>query len=141
MMRNQNPARRRGYKLIVAWWHPRATASRCVAEHVLIAEAALGRLLPANSEVHHVDGDRRNNANKNLVICQDAAYHRLLHIRQRIMSFGGNPNTDLVCSSCRLALPRESFARSQCSVNTGRCGRCRQCTRLYMKNWRADATV
>lgn len=50
-----------------------------VYEHVLRAEQALGRPLPHGAQVHHVDENRRNSANTNLVICENRAYHALLH--------------------------------------------------------------
>lgn len=52
-------------------------------EHILIAEKAVGHALPKGAEVHHVDENRSNNANGNLVVCQDRAYHQLLHRRMR----------------------------------------------------------
>ena len=61
--------------------HPRADSWGYVDEHVVVAERALGKHLPAGAVVHHVDVNRRNNAPTNLVICQDAAYHKLLHAR------------------------------------------------------------
>lgn len=63
-----------------------------VSVHTVIAERALGRPLPPGAEVHHVDGDKRNNNPTNLVICPDRAYHFLLHIRTRAMEACGNPN-------------------------------------------------
>jgi HNH endonuclease len=54
-----------------------------VGLHVLVAEKALGKPLPKGAIVHHVDGNTLNNAPSNLVICQDQAYHCLLHKRQR----------------------------------------------------------
>lgn len=69
--------------------------------HVLIAEKALGHELPAGAEVHHVNEDGRDNRNCNLVICQDKAYHKLLHRRARIVRAGGNPNSQRMCSRCR----------------------------------------
>lgn len=75
--------------------------------HQLRAERALGKPLPAGSVVHHADGSR--NADAPLVICQDQAYHKLLHIRMRVVKAGGNPNTDKVCSRCRVAKPRSDF--------------------------------
>lgn len=54
---------------------------RRVREHVLVAECALGKSLPAGTEVHHVNGIRIDNANTNLVVCENRSYHCLLHIR------------------------------------------------------------
>lgn len=75
--------------------------------HRLRAENALGHALPAGAVVHHADGSRRDDAP--LVICQDTAYHKLLHARMRVIAAGGNPNTDAVCGICRLAKARSEF--------------------------------
>jgi hypothetical protein len=56
---------------------------RQVLEHVLIAERVLGRRLKKPEQVHHFDGNGLNNKNKNLIICPNMAYHKLLHKRQR----------------------------------------------------------
>lgn len=71
---------------------------RSVTLHRLRAERALGKRLPPGAEVHHADDSKDPNAP--LVICQDAAYHKLLHIRARLVRAGGNPNTDRMCSRC-----------------------------------------
>lgn len=56
-------------------------------EHIVVAERALGRPLqqfgkghPDNEVVHHVDGDKQNNAPANLLICTHS-YHTALHAR------------------------------------------------------------
>jgi hypothetical protein len=54
--------------------HPKAKPY--VFEYILKAEKALGKPLPEKAHVHH------HNENQ-LVICEDAAYHNLIHQRQR----------------------------------------------------------
>jgi len=39
--------------------------------------------LPPSAVVHHVNEDRRDNRNENLVICENDKYHKLLHMRLR----------------------------------------------------------
>lgn len=73
---------------------------RNVSEHVLIAERAIGKRLPAGAEVHHVDGNERNNRPTNLVICPDAGYHDLLHQRTNALNACGNANFRR-CSYCQ----------------------------------------
>jgi|WetSurMetagenome_2_1015567.scaffolds.fasta_scaffold40359_6 hypothetical protein len=60
-----------------------------VCTHRAIAASALGRPLPKNAQVHHIDENKLNNAHTNLVICPDGAYHKLLHQRQRALNVCG----------------------------------------------------
>lgn len=108
--------------------HPRATATRTnIHAHVDIAERALGHCLPVTAQVHHVDGNRHNNANYNLVICQDNAYHALLHIRAKTLRAGGNPNTDRACTKCGVAKPFAEFSKRGDDTSHGLNSTCRQC--------------
>jgi hypothetical protein len=77
-----------------------ATSVKFVYEHILVAERALGKPLPKGAQVHHVNERRNDNRNKNLVICQDTAYHRLLHLRMRALRGCGKPNFRR-CGLCR----------------------------------------
>lgn len=117
--------------------HPHASASGCVYEHVLVAERALGRFLPDGAFVHHVDGNRQNNTPKNLVICQDAAYHSLLHVRQRVLDAGGDPNVHRVCSKCRGVLPLDAFANRSSSLASGKQAACIGCMNEYRRQRKA----
>jgi hypothetical protein len=64
--------------------------SKTEREHRIIAERALGRRLPPEAEVHHVDADKANNQPGNLVICPNHAYHRLLHMRAEAYAASGS---------------------------------------------------
>jgi len=71
-----------------------------VFDHVVIAETVLGKPLPAGAVIHHVNEIRAENKNTNLVICQDRAYHNLLHARMRALKSCGNANWK-PCRCCK----------------------------------------
>lgn len=80
--------------------HPSADQRGRVYAHVVVAEKALGRCMPPKAVVHHRDGDRTNNVPDNLVICQDQAYHILLHRRLRAYQACGHADW-LKCVYCK----------------------------------------
>jgi hypothetical protein len=68
-----------GYVQVLMPGHPRGGAKGYVYEHILVAEKALGKPLPPKAVVHHHTPEQ-------LVICQNQAYHLLLHQRQRALN-------------------------------------------------------
>ena len=60
--------------------------------HVIIIEKILGRKFPIGSVTHHVDGNKLNNINSNLVLCDSIKYHFLLHSRTRALKSCGHAN-------------------------------------------------
>lgn len=68
--------------------HPLAAKNGYIYEHRLIAEKVLGRYMKAKEQIHHVDYI----CPKNIVICEDAAYHNLIEARTRALYTCGNPN-------------------------------------------------
>ena len=91
--------------------------------YVRIAERVLGRSLPEGAVVHHVDQNRDNNLNNNLVILQNQQEHMALHRRLRILKAGGDPWKQGLCATCKHLIPLEDFI-----VRKGRRGtECRKC--------------
>lgn len=127
-----------GYVRVHCPGHPKQDDSGYVKEHTLIAEAALGKPLVDPAVVHHFDLTKTNNANNNLVICQDATYHNILHARQRIKAAGGNPNTQLICHDCGTVKEDDCFCmeRNGGIYRRGRSGRCRVCASKLQTRYR-----
>jgi len=55
----------------------------------VLAEKAIGKPLPEKVQVHHFSEDPRDNRNENLVVCENQAYHILLHRRKRAHEASG----------------------------------------------------
>lgn len=89
----------KGYILKTQPDHPRANFRGYVFLHILVVEKALGKHIPKTSDVHHLDGNVKNNSNSNLVLCENRKYHMLLHQRQRAKDACGKPNF-LKCCYC-----------------------------------------
>lgn len=84
-----------GYVKIYLPDHPRSH-NNYVPEHIIIAEKALGKLLPKGVEIHHANGTKDSGA---LVICQDRSYHMMLHQRIRAIKACGHADW-LKCRYC-----------------------------------------
>lgn len=76
-----------GYVMVYDHGHPRACSNGYVREHIIILEKALGRPLPEKAQCHHY-GDVSDNTM--LVLCEDQAYHKFLHMRQEAYFESGN---------------------------------------------------
>ena len=73
---------------------------RIVLESVSVAQAALGRKLKPKNKVHHLNGDDHDNRPANLLICEDQAYHLLLHQRVRAYRASGHAHYRK-CARCK----------------------------------------
>ena len=63
-------------------------------QHRLVAEKMIGRKLEKDEVVHHIDGDKRNNAPENLML-MDAVEHACFHLRLHRFWFKGGAGGDL----------------------------------------------
>ena len=79
-----------GYVYRLLPGHPHADKRGRVLEHVAVACERLGTALPPGANVHHVNGDPSDNRPGNLVVCEDMAYHKLLHARARAVEACGH---------------------------------------------------
>lgn len=70
--------------------HPYADSAGRKASHLLFVEQILGRVLPREAVIHHVDGDKSGNRSDNLVVCQNHSYHAFLHTRMRALKECGH---------------------------------------------------
>jgi hypothetical protein len=105
-----------GYVHIYAPGHPRANGYGYVREHLLVAERALGRPIPKENQVHHVDGNGSNNAGSNLVICESNKYHQLLHVRTEALRLSGHADW-LRCKYCQQYSPTSDLYISPKETN------------------------
>jgi hypothetical protein len=85
-----------------------------------------------------VNGNKHDNRPQNLVICQDAKYHHLLHVRAGVVKRGGNPNTQRWCGHCASLKNTAEFAWLR--VRNTFASPCRACvrerTRPYKQQWK-----
>lgn len=66
-----------GYRYIYSPDHPSRTQMGYVAEHRLVMERVLGRLLTRKEAVHHIDGDTLNNEQSNLQVFASNGRHTI----------------------------------------------------------------
>lgn len=81
----------RKYILIYKPEHPNSI-NKYIFEHILIAEAVLGKFLPKGTVIHHINNDGTDNRKSNLLICQNNSYHNLLHARMIAIRKCGHPS-------------------------------------------------
>lgn len=88
-----------GYVLIrVGVDHPLADCRGYAYEHRLVASAMLGRTIKPHEQVHHLDGNRRNNSPDNLEVMQSIAHHRVRHRRHSNRRLPGELNPQINCA-------------------------------------------
>ena len=114
-----------GYVKIKNKDHHLADAQGYVYEHRLVAEETLGRRLTASEVVHHIDGDKTNNAASNLAVCKSELEHKVHHRKSgKRLRLPGERNPLVMCAcGCGEKLRRfdaEGRFRSTIYTHSGR---------------------
>lgn len=60
--------------------------------HRYKVESILGKKLPRHAVVHHRDGNKKNNENYNLVVCENDRYHKFIELRESAYRATGDVN-------------------------------------------------
>jgi len=122
----------RGYVFCLDRNHLRSGSNNYVRECILVAEKVIGKPLPPEAVVHHTNEDKSDNRPTNLVICQNRAYHQLLHRRKRALDACGNADW-LKCGYCgKYDNPKNMAVYPKESTKYHR-----ECSRRYMIERRA----
>ena len=88
-----------GYTMIRCSGHLRSTQRGYVCEHFLVLEKHFGRPIQFTEEVHHIDGNRANNAIGNLIVFASKRMH--LAYEHRLRAFNACGHYDwLKCGYC-----------------------------------------
>lgn len=67
------------HTMVLRHGHHRATKGGQVYEHILVAEAALGRPVSKEEVVHHINCVKSDNRPENLFVCSGSKEHFLIH--------------------------------------------------------------
>ena len=97
-------------------------------EHIAIAEKALGKSLPQGAEVHHLNGDGRDNQPENLIILQNRAEHMAMHYRERAYDASGHAHY-VKCEYCKQYDDPDNDMYTQARPKSGFRARHRSCHR------------
>jgi len=82
-----------------------------VFEHRLVMSQHIGRPLKREEQVHHIDGNKKNNSLDNLLLLPSAKAHRLHHMREDVgttrlcrkcgIGFRSHTQTSHYCEACK----------------------------------------
>ena len=120
------PIESEGYKLIYNRNHPKSRNGR-IREHILVCEKALGRPVPEGKVTHHFPDKTKFT---HLVLCENDAYHILLHLRYRALKESGHKDWRRCCGCKKWDDPKNLILEK-----SGTAYYHLECRRTYQRNW------
>lgn len=91
------------YAYAVVPEHPKSDKHGYVLAHRVIMENEIGRILTDDEQVHHIDGNGKNNSLENLQIIRKGI-HQSMHAKQRYPN--GRKKIVLMCDWCGIEFER-----------------------------------
>ena len=102
----------KGYVLVYYKEHPRSWKNGLIYYHRLVVENHLNRYLTNDEEIHHIDGDPKNNSIENLKVLsseEHARYHREQHnLENNIVAM------EKICPNCNKTFKPGSVKKKYC---------------------------
>ena len=102
-----------GYIEVLKPNHPCASGRGYIRRSHLVAESVLDKPFPKGAVVHHINGIETDDRKSNLVICQDNAYHMMLHYNKTALNQCGHKNWRR-CGFCHKYDDPKNLLRSKC---------------------------
>lgn len=102
-------------------------------EHREIIERVLGKPIPLHAVPHHCDENKANNVNSNLVLCENRAYHNLIHKRLRAYRESGNARWMKCCYCGKYDSPENLYVIPKKGGRTS--ARHTECHQGYMSEY------
>ena len=97
--------------------------TRTAWEHIRVAEKKLGRTLGKNERVHHINGDKADNREENLLVLRTEQDHRLIHSAFEREIFKTSDGSHVVikkqreCPNCHRLFVPDLQHSTFCSIN------------------------
>jgi hypothetical protein len=100
--------------------HPKARANGCVLEHRVVAEQKIGRILKDEEVVHHIDSNRENNNEDNLIVFATLKDHSRFHATGTMVETSEcgvfiSPVIVNQCSGCGVEFETNLLVKKYCS--------------------------
>lgn len=103
----------KGYWTVYAPTHPDANRAGRVMEHRLIWEQTHGVRLQPRQDVHHIDGNKDNNAPENLVAITHGEHSSIHHSEQRMRGLNRTHHDESRINACRKATQTSEYLALQ----------------------------